>query len=310
MVRGGATGNPEGDAEENPMSLFSSTVLTASRRPTVRRLVTGSPATRGLVDRFVAGETTEAALSAVRALTADGRLATLDHLGEDVTDPAQAAANVRAYLDLLAGLGGLPAEVSVKLSALGPHPYDAAAEICGAAQRAGTTVTVDMEDSSTVDDTLAVVEKLRVDFPWVGAVLQSALHRTEADCRALAGTRVRLVKGAYAEPASVAHQHASEVTAAYERCLDVLMAGSGHPMIGTHDPRLIERALGYGRAADSYEFQMLYGVRVDEQRRLAAAGHRMRVYVPYGADWYGYFSRRLAERPANLGFLLRSLLKG
>lgn len=291
------------------MTVFSATVHAASRVPAVRRLVTAA-AGRGLVDRFVAGESTDSALAAVRSLAADGRLATLDHLGEHVTDPARVAATVRAYLDLLAGVGDLPAEVSVKLSALGPRPFDAAAEICAAADRAGTTVTVDMEDSSTVDDTLAVVGRLREEFPWVGAVVQAALHRTEADCRALAGTRVRLVKGAYAEPAAIAHQHPSEVGAAYERCLDILMAGSGYPMIGTHDPRLIERALGYGRAADAFELQMLYGVRVDEQRRLTAAGHRMRVYVPYGADWYAYFARRLAERPANLGFLLRSLVKG
>ncbi|GAA4553295.1 proline dehydrogenase family protein [Pseudonocardia xishanensis] len=299
--------------------MYSSTVLALSRRPLVRRLVTAS-ATRGVVDRFVAGSTLDDALAVTADLVADGRLVTLDHLGEHTTDAAQAAANRDAYIALLDRLGPLGeyAEVSVKLSALGAAlprstapgtlALDNAAAICAAAARAGTTVTVDMEDSATVDATLEIVGKLRVDHPSVGAVLQSALRRTEADCRDLAGGRVRLVKGAYAEPPSVAYRSRSEVDASYERCLDVLLAGDGYPMIGTHDPRMIDRGLAAGRPAGTFEFQMLYGVRADEQRRLAAAGHRMRVYVPYGADWYGYFARRLAERPANLGFLLRSLV--
>jgi len=290
------------------MTLYSSAVLAASRRPAVRGLVT-SVARGGLVDRFVAGETLDTALAAATALVADGRLVTLDHLGENVDSAAQAARNRDAYVTLLDRLGGLAAhvEVSVKLSALGPDALDHAAEICAAAERAGTTVTVDMEDHTTTDATLETVAKLRADFPRTGAVLQAALRRTEADCRALADTRVRLVKGAYAEPASVAFPTKGEVDAAYERCLDILLAGDGEPLVGTHDPRMISRALASGRPV---EFQMLYGVRVPEQRRLAAAGYPMRVYTPFGADWYGYFARRLAERPANLGFLLRSLVKG
>lgn len=294
------------------MSMFGTTVLAASRLPAVRRVVTASAA-RGLVDRFVAGESTDDALAACRDLVASGRLVTLDHLGEDVTDPARATANRDAYVTLLDRLGGGLAgavEVSVKLSALGPRPLDHAVAICEAAARAGTTVTVDMEDHTTVDATLETVAKLRAEWPWVGAVVQSALRRTEGDCRDLAkeGSRVRLVKGAYAEPASVAFRTRAEVDAAYARCLDILLAGDGYPMVATHDPRLIERALSAGRS--DMEFQMLHGVRPEEQRRLAAAGHRVRVYVPYGADWYGYFARRLAERPANLGFLVRALVKG
>jgi proline dehydrogenase len=292
------------------MSTFGTTVLAASRVPAVRRLVTASAA-RGVVDRFVAGETTDAALAASRELVAGGRMVTLDHLGEHVSDAGRAAANRDAYVTLLDGLGELAAavEVSVKLSALGPRPLDHAADICAAAARAGTTVTVDMEDHTTVDATLETVAKLRAEWPWVGAVVQAALRRTEGDCRDLAGSRVRLVKGAYAEPASVAHRSRAEVTASFERCLDVLMAGAGHPMIGTHDPHLLARAQGYGREPATWEIQMLYGVRPDEQRSLADH-HRVRVYVPYGADWYGYFTRRLAERPANLGFLLRALVRG
>jgi proline dehydrogenase len=298
--------------------VFSSSVLALSRRPLVRRLVTGAPAARRVVDRFVAGDTLDDALATTADLTAAGLLVTLDHLGEDTTDSARAAAIRDAYVAALDGLAahGLAdrAEVSVKLSALGAAlpgtlALDNAAAICAAAARAGTTVTVDMEDHTTVDATLETVAKLRAEHPWVGAVVQAALRRTETDCADLAreGSRVRLVKGAYAEPASVAFTAKAEVDASYERCLRILMAGPGHPMVATHDPRLIALAEGSGRDPATFELQMLYGIRVPEQRRLAGAGHRMRVYVPYGADWYGYFARRLAERPANLGFLLRAL---
>ncbi|WP_433507772.1 proline dehydrogenase family protein [Pseudonocardia halophobica] len=299
--------------------MFSTSVLAVSRRPLVRRLMTGAPAARRVVDRFVAGDTLDSALATTADLTAAGLLVTLDHLGEDTTDAARAAAIRDAYVAALDGLAahGLAdrAEVSVKLSALGAAlpgtlALDNAAAICAAADRAGTTVTVDMEDHTTVDTTLETVAKLRAEHPWVGAVVQAALRRTEGDCADLAreGSRVRLVKGAYAEPASVAYTAKAEVDASYDRCLRILMAGPGHPMVATHDPRLIALAEGSGRDPATFEFQMLYGVRVPEQHRLAAAGYRMRVYVPYGADWYGYFARRLAERPANLGFLLRALL--
>jgi len=170
-----------------------------------------------------------------------------------------------------------------------------------------------MEDHTTTDSTLRVLDALRADFGWVGVAVQAYLRRTEADCVALAtaGSRVRLCKGAYAEPASVAYQSRDEVDRSYVRCLRALMAGSGYPMIATHDPRLISiagsLAATHGRSAADHEYQMLHGVRPDEQRRLAAAGATMRVYVPYGHDWYGYFMRRLAERPANVGFFLRSL---
>jgi proline dehydrogenase len=185
--------------------------------------------------------------------------------------------------------------------------------VAEAAGAQGTTVTLDMEESRTVDSTLAVLAELRRDHPGTGAVLQAMLHRTEDDARALAtpGSRVRLVKGAYREPATVAHQDKADVDAAYARCLETLVRGPGYPMAGTHDPAMITRLLELvaetSRGRDSYEFQLLYGIRPDEQARLAAAGHTVRAYVPYGADWYGYFMRRLAERPANLQFFLRSL---
>ena len=305
--------------------LTQKALLAASRRPGLRRVVTGTPVTRRVVDRFVAGETLPEALDAVRALAADGIAVTLDHLGEDVTDRSEAQRSRDAYLAALDGLAplqlGRRAEVSVKLSAFGQAlpvgGHDVALElvrpVVEAATAMGTTVTLDMEDSATVDSTLAIVAELRRDHPGTGAVLQAMLRRTEDDARALAvpGSRVRLVKGAYREPAGVAYQDKAEVDAAYVRCLEVLVRGGGHPMAGTHDPAMIERLLALvaetGRTPDSYEFQLLYGIRPDEQVRLAAAGHTVRAYVPYGADWYGYFMRRLAERPANLQFFLRSL---
>ena len=301
-------------------------LLGASRRPELRRLVTGTPATRRVVDRFVAGEDLDDVLSVVRRLTAAGLAVTLDHLGEGVTDRAEAVRSRDAYLALLDGLAplrlGRAAEVSVKLSAFGQAlpggGTDLALElvrpVAEAASAIGTTVTLDMEESTTVDSTLAVLAELRRDHPGTGAVLQAALHRTENDAAALAvpGSRVRLVKGAYDEPPSVAYQGRAEVDAAYARCLGVLMRGPGYPMVGSHDPRMVDLAqrlaAEYGRTPDSWEVQMLHGIRTDEQRRLIAEGLCVRTYVPYGADWYGYFMRRLAERPANLRFFLRSLV--
>jgi proline dehydrogenase len=305
--------------------MLGSALLSASRSPRLRQAVTSVPATRTVVDRFVAGERGQDAVAVAAGLVGRGLLVTVDHLGEDTTDVATAGAVRTAYVDALAAFAeagiAKSVEVSVKLSAVGQAlPVDGeqvslanARAICEAAAAVGTTVTFDMEDHTTVDRTLAVVQALREDFGWVGCVLQSMLRRTEGDCRDLAGpgSRVRLVKGAYREPESVAYQGKSDVDRSYVRCLRTLMDGEGYPMVGSHDPRLVgiatllaDRA---GRDLDGYEFQMLYGVRPDEQRRLADEGHRVRVYLPYGTDWYGYFMRRLAERPANVGFLLRAL---
>ncbi|MFG2085378.1 proline dehydrogenase family protein [Spirillospora sp. NPDC048824] len=298
--------------------MVGSVLLAAARSGRVRDLVTSVPLTRGVVDRFVAGDDLDAAVGVVRELGADGLDVTLDHLGEDTRDRERAQATRDAYLRMFSVLGdqGLAggADASVKLSALGRAlggdlALDHAREICAAAGRAGMTVTLDMEDHTTVDSTLEILGKLRADFPWAGVAIQAMLRRSEGDLRDLAGARVRLVKGAYAEPASVAYQGRRDVDRAYVRGLRTLMRGDGYPMVGSHDPRMIEIALALaaGRPSDSYEFQMLYGVRAAEQRRLAE-GHRVRVYVPYGADWYGYFMRRLAERPANLVFFLRSIV--
>ena len=302
--------------------MLRAVLLTASRNRTIRRLVEHAPISREVVRRFVAGTTVDEAIAVTRDLTTSGFRVSLDHLGEDTTEVGHADATTKAYVTLLSQLAdhGLAdsAEVSVKLSAIGQAldeamALDNARAICAAAAAAGTTVTLDMEDHTTTDSTLHVLRTLRADHPWVGAVLQAYLRRTESDCRALAteGSRVRLCKGAYNEPASVAFTSRLEVDKSYVRCLRALVDGAGYPMVATHDPRLIAFATTLfersGRAKGSYEFQMLYGIRPNEQRRLADAGETMRIYVPYGDDWYGYFMRRLAERPANVAFFLRSL---
>ncbi|WP_192756506.1 proline dehydrogenase family protein [Actinopolymorpha pittospori] len=301
-------------------------LLTGARSERLRKLVSTMPVSSAIVSRFVAGETADEAVEAARRLLADGLQSSIDHLGEDTLDREQATRTTNAYLTLLERLSraGLTrgAEVSVKLSAIGRAlgadgekiALDNARTIALAAQNAGTTLTLDMEEHTTVDSTLSVLHELRRDFPETGAVLQAYLHRTEADCRDLAheGSRVRLCKGAYNEPPFVAYQKPNDVDRAFVRCLKILMAGQGYPMVATHDPRLIEiasaLAMRHDRSRGSYEFQMLYGIRPQEQLRLVALGDTVRVYVPYGDQWYAYLMRRLAERPANTGFFVRSLL--
>ena len=297
-------------------------ILAAAGNETVKNVVAGAPISREVVSRFVAGEGIEDAVRAARGLAEQGLSASLDHPGEDTTDLAQAVAATETYIGLLERLAAEhltpAAEVSIKLSAIGQSvdaafALERAREVCAAADRAGTTVTLDMEDHTTTDSTLGILHTLRKDFPQTGAVVQSYLRRTEADCAALTsqGSRVRLCKGAYAEPEEAAYQDKHEVDLSYVRCLNVLMAGKGRPMIATHDPRLIaiagERAARYGRMPESWEYQMLYGTRPTEQKRLVELGHTVRVYVPFGQEWYGYLMRRLAERPANVSFFLRAV---
>lgn len=310
--------------------MLRSLVLAASRSSQVERLVTHAPVSRSVVHRFVGGADTDEAVQVCRGLTGQSLMITLDHLGEDTVDRAQADAVVSAYRDVLTALsdaelteriGPLTArvDVSVKLSAVGQAlpedgqqiALDNARAICQAARAVGATVTLDMEDHTTTDSTLAILAELRQDFPDVASVLQAYLYRTESDCRdlATAGSRVRLCKGAYREPGSVAYQKRLDVDLSYVRCMNILMSGEGYPMLATHDPRLIEigaeRAKFHGKEA--FEFQMLYGIRPREQVRLAENGNTVRVYVPYGAQWYGYLMRRLAERPANLTFFARAM---
>jgi len=302
-------------------------LLQASRSDAIRSFVETAPVSRQVVRRYVPGTDAADAVRACEALAAQGLGTSLDHLGEDTTDAEQARGVRDAYvsvLGLLADAGltqGGRVEVSVKLSAVGQAlgadgekiALDNARSICEAAAAAGTTVTLDMEDHTTTDSTLSVLRELRADFGSVGAVLQAYLFRTEADCKDLAvqGSRVRLCKGAYKEPPSVAFQGA-EVDLSYVRCLKVLMGGGGYPMVATHDPRMVAiagaLAVTNRRTPADHEYQMLYGIRPDEQRRLASEGETVRVYVPYGLQWYGYLMRRLAERPANVAFFLRSLV--
>ncbi|MBD9735205.1 proline dehydrogenase family protein [Streptomyces sp. H28] len=300
-------------------------ILAASRSDRMRRLVSAAPGTRQVVDRFIPGETVDEVLPVVEELTGNGLELTMDVVGEDITVPAQAEAARDAYLELIERLAPLElgdrVEMSVKLSMFGqslPGGHDLALAnvrpVVEAAAAIGTTVTLDAEDHTTLDSMFAIHEELRRDVPQTGCVIQAYLYRTEEDARRLAanGSRVRLVKGAYKEPADVALQQKHEIDKAYVRILRTLMNGDGYPMIGSHDPRLIsiaqELARIAGRKPDEYEFQMLYGIRSDEHLRLAAEGHRMRVYTAYGTDWYGYFMRRLAEKPANLRFFARSMI--
>jgi proline dehydrogenase len=305
-------------------------MLAASRADRLRRTVERSPVTRKVVHRFVPGDTLDSVLDIVAELRDSGRYVSIDYLGENVTDADDATATVRAYLQLLDALGRRAdtssgrvqqLEVSLKLSALGQAldrdgekiALDNARIICERAEQVGVWVTVDAENHTTTDSTLSISGDLRVDFDWLGTVLQAYLRRTLGDCQdlAAAGARVRLCKGAYDEPASVAHRASGEITDSYLACLRVLMAGSGYPMVASHDPMIIDSvptlARETRRGVADFEYQMLYGIRDGEQRRLADAGNQVRVYVPFGAQWYGYFMRRLAERPANVAFFLRAL---
>lgn len=304
--------------------MLSQTLNRASRSTRARRAVESFPVTRKVVDRFVPGETTADAVEASAALIATGRSVTIDVLGEDVLDIGGARATRDAYRALLVALAEAGcadgADVSLKLSALGQAlpggttiATDHAAEICDAAAGLGCTVTLDMEDHTTVDSTLAIGADLRASYPWISNVLQTNLRRTPGDIAALDGTgaRIRLVKGAYREPATVALLRKDDVDRAYLAAIDALMASDCYPMIATHDPamldRAVEQAVAAGRGDDRWEAQMLYGVRPDLEQRMIDGGHRMRVYLPFGTDWYGYFMRRLAERPANVAFFLRAL---
>jgi proline dehydrogenase len=304
-------------------------ILAAARSDGLRHTAERMPVTRDVVHRFVPGETVPDAMASVATLRDSRRFVSVDYLGEDVTDTDAADVTMRAYVELLDALGQRtedgdgprPLEVSLKLSALGQAlprdgakiAYENAHTICEKARDVGAWVTVDAEDHTTTDSTLSIVRDLRTDFDWVGTVLQAYLKRTEADCEefAAAGARIRLCKGAYDEPASVAYRDGEDVTDSYLRCLRVLMAGSGYPMVASHDPAIIDAVPAmrreFHRGVDDFEYQMLYGIRDAEQRRLVEDGNHVRVYVPFGTEWYGYFVRRLAERPANLTFFLRAL---
>ncbi len=293
-----------------------------SHRRSIGRLAVRSPVARSVVSRFVAGETLEAALPALDALRETGLHTTVDVLGESVTSPELAAAAADRYVATLPVLAkrGLDVNVSLKLTQMGlaidrEICRDNVGRILDAARKVDGFVRFDMEDHTMTDATLEIWQEAHTAYPRTGVVIQSALRRSEADVERIlaAGGSVRLCKGAYDEPGSVAFQEKREVDAGYARLMERLLASGTYHALATHDPGLIARARAFAEreaiGPDRFEFQMLYGVRRDLQRMLVERGYTVRVYVPYGSEWYPYFMRRLAERPANLGFMLKAMVK-
>jgi proline dehydrogenase len=304
-------------------AVLRAAMLWLAGNPGAERLVRGMPVTRPLVNRFVAGDDLETALAQVRAINEAGMHVSLDLLGESVTDEARARAACDAYLDMLERvhtLGAL-ANISIKLTMLGLHISDASARdklerIVARADGLGNFVRIDMESSAHTERTLALFRRIHDQYPAaVGIVLQSYLYRTDRDLDEMIerGARVRIVKGAYREPPSVAYPHKSDVDDAFRRQIERLLDAGTYPAIATHDEAMTRVARGYamrmGIDPACFEFQMLYGIRRDLQEQLRAAGYNVRVYVPFGTMWYAYFMRRLAERPANLFFILRNLAR-
>ncbi|OGN86657.1 MAG: hypothetical protein A2X23_00430 [Chloroflexi bacterium GWC2_73_18] len=307
---------------ELPGHLLRHLFIWLSRRRSLQRLALSRGRTRGFVFRFVAGETLDEALTVLARLKAAGFLTAVDILGESVTTAEAAEAAADRYLVALDALAarGLDPYVSLKLTQMGlaVDPDLCRRNLRRILERAAATgafVRIDMEDSSLTQTTLDLWRELHAEFPGIGAVIQAYLRRSAADVEALIaeGARVRLCKGAYDEPASVAFPAKREVDGSFRRLAERLLVGGVHPALATHDERLIEGAIAFARRGgigpERFEFQMLYGVRRDLQERLVREGYRMRVYVPYGTEWYPYFMRRLAERPANALFILRSVLR-
>jgi proline dehydrogenase len=296
-----------------------------TERPLVRRLITEHPILRSVADRFVAGDTLEDGMAAARSLASQGIATMLDYLGENVTSAEQAAAAADAYVRALKRIREAPdldCNISVKLTQLG---LDASVELCmesiervlqvASEAHPATLVMIDMESREYVDRTLDVYMELRDRYPNVGVCLQSYLHRTAADVVRIGGPAavVRMAKGAYLEPPEVAFASRRDVRRTYARLGATLLAGGATVHVATHDPELLLGAERFvrdrGVPRDRFEFQMLYGVRRDLQARLVRDGQPVRVYVPYGSEWYPYLTRRLAERPANAWFFASQLLR-
>ncbi len=306
-------------------SLNSRTALLAlAENQTVKRLLVQNGMSKGFVKRFIAGETLADAMQTAQALQAKHIHAALDYLGENVHTEAEAAAATDAYIATLGAITDArlaDGYLSVKLTALGLDLSDALAAanlrrlLQAAQQHTNAFVRVDMEGSAYTQRTLEIVRAAHRDFPHVGTVLQSYLRRTDDDVQMLIadGIRVRLVKGAYAEPPIVAYPDKADVDAAYLRQMRALLRHGHHPAIASHDEAILHAAKRFVReqhiANDGFEFQMLLGIRRDLQESLAAEGYRVRAYIPFGKTWYPYFMRRLAERPANIGFILRNLVR-
>ncbi len=302
-----------------------SALIYLARQEWLKEFATKFGLFKRLTTRFIAGETIDEAVAAIRDLNAHGCTASFDHLNESVASIAETEAEVREYLDVLARIDetGIDSNVSIKLTQFGLEidpdlAYRNARRIVEDAARRGNFVRVDMEGSNVTQATIDVFKRLRAEFGLndVGIVIQSYLYRTMDDARDLLKipARIRLCKGAYNEPPEVAYPAKKDVDDNYVRVMQVLLASGVYHGIATHDPKMIDATIefaqreGIGKAA--FEFQMLYGIRRDLQNRLARDGYRVRVYVPYGKHWYPYFMRRLAERPANIWFVLRNMLKG
>jgi proline dehydrogenase len=290
-----------------------------------RNFVVSHPVARRASRRFVAGETLDEAVAVIDRLAATGYYAVLNHLGERITEPADAEAAVQDYVDALTRLRGRSSArdcyVSVKLTQLGLD-FDRELtvahlrRILDAARPAGTFIRIDMEHSAYVDATLDILEQMRREgYDRIGAVIQSYLYRSAGDVDRLLriGVPIRLVKGAYMEPPTIAYPRMEDVNANFLRLQQRLLRDRAYHAVATHDERLVRAAVDQARtegiAPDRFEFQFLYGVRRDLQERLVADGWRVRLYIPYGTHWYPYFMRRMAEHPANLFFILRNLLR-
>jgi proline dehydrogenase len=278
-----------------------------------------------LTTRFIAGETVDEAIAAIRELNAEGCSASFDHLNESVSSPDEAEAEVKEYLNILKRIDetGINSNVSIKLTQFGLEldpelAYRNARKVVEDAARRGNFVRVDMEASTVTQATIDVFKRLRAEFELndVGIVLQSYLRRTYDDAQDVLKlpARIRICKGAYKEPPEVAFPDKKDVDENYVRVMQLLLSSGTYHGIATHDPKMIDATIDYARrqgiGKNSFEFQMLYGVRRDLQRQLAKDGYNMRVYVPYGKHWYPYFMRRLAERPANIWFVLKNFFKG
>ena len=302
--------------------MIRSTLLKLSESPGFAQWVTSNGATRRMARRFVAGETLDEAIGVARVCNDRGMLASLDYLGENVATTGDAQRARDAYLEIFERIAKekLYANVSCKLTQLG---LDLSAEFCeglvlSIVERAAgydNFLRVDMEASIYTQRTVDLVKRIRARSPAVGTVIQAYLYQSERDIQELlaGGCRIRLCKGAYKESAEVAFERKRDVDGNFVRLMQMLLASGFYHGIATHDPHMIGEtirwAAGKGISKDDFEFQMLYGVRTDLQRRLVRGGYRIRVYIPYGRDWFPYFMRRLAERPANLGFLLRNYFR-
>ena len=302
--------------------MLKGTLLYLAQNKNVRNFVIHNRAARGVSSRFVAGEALDSAIEATRRLNSQGMHVSLDHLGENVSDAKEAISATQDYINILDRIkqAGVDANISIKLTALG---LDISQELCEQnaarilkhAQQFPIFVRIDMEGSAYTEQTVNITLRMHERFEHVGTVIQSCMYRSKKDTEQLItqGVRVRLVKGAYKEPKSVAFQNKSEVDHNYVRLMTMLLQHGNYPAIATHDEAIINATCKFARdngiSKTAFEFQMLYGIRRDLQEKLVSQGYNMRVYVPYGSQWYPYLMRRLAERPANLAFVMSNAIR-